>query len=644
MLDTIMNLLRRITRFVLTTTFNTATSNNYGDKLILERVEKQINILDGGLLQKAREQWQVGDWQNLVAIERTSLENNPDRATLALLVAAGYSQLGDIAEAKIFVKLAKDWGCCNALISQILISGVYNSLARAAASSGSEVNSTKYFRASINAGTPTADETKLLRKRINSQIHQLEKELEPNLQRPLTLSHNPNIRFKHVSFDRKQHLKYNIKLHKSIKQLASIALGKGWAGNTINTVIFRHHGILTNAGYQYTAFYVDEVTLRIIKRCLADNVLEVHDIHGNYNLKDAHNSISMGYDRQGYIHLTYDHHSSSLNYIRALKPHSIDDWSDEIAMTGMHEEKVTYPTFILPRNNYPLTLLYRDGAWNKGSARLKTYDESTTAWMDYPTPILSGADEKPWTCNAYWNHPGLGNDGSLHLSFVWRTHSLGKEQLINNINISYARSNDNGVTWQTCRGHVYQLPITPVNAEVIHPVSPGTNLINQCGMAIDSQNRPHIVFYANDESGIPQYQHLRFDGVRWRHQNLSKRVKAFNIMGGGTLKIPISRPDIVIDNEDNAYVIFRGDFSENRLAILKLKSPDYICEFESFNYIDQECVGYAEPVIDRERWSTDNILSLFVQHNNQPDHDIEHDSEKHLVKIIDWDVKTERSV
>jgi hypothetical protein len=642
MFDTIMNRLRRMIGFALPAPLNTVTCNIDDNKLILESVDEQISILDEELLKKAREQWQIGDWQNLISIELTSLENDPSRATLALLVAAGYGQIGDIAAAKKFVNLAKDWGCSSPLISQILISGVYNSLARAAASSGNE-KSTKYFIASISAGTQVSD-INFSKKRITHQIHQLENQLEPFLHRPLILSLNPQAKFKYLASDRKRKLYNNMKVYGSIKQLANISLGEGWAGNTINTVIFRHHGILTGAGYQYTAFYVNEKTLRILKRRLADNAIEHHDIHGNYNLKDAHNSISMGYDRQGYIHLTYDHHSTSLNYIRALKPHSIDDWSEEIPMTGMHEEQVTYPTFILPRNNYPLTLLYRDGVWNKGSARLKTYDELTKAWMDYPTPILSGADEQPWTCNAYWNHPGLGNDGSLHLSFVWRTHSLGKDQLINNINISYACSHDNGATWQTCRGHLYRLPITPVNAEVIHPVSPGTNLINQCGMAIDSKNRPHIVFYANDESGIPQYQHLRFDGVRWCHQNLSKRVKTFNMMGGGTLKIPISRPDIVIDNDDNAYVIFRGDFSENRLAILKLKSPDYTCEFESFNYIDQECVGYAEPVIDRVRWSTDNILSLFVQYNNQPDHDIEHDSEKHLVKIIDLDVKTERFV
>ena len=424
-----------------------------------------------------------------------------------------------------------------------------------------------------------------------------------------------------------------------MKEVANLNLGDGWAGNTINTVIFRHHGILTIGENQYTAFYVDENTLQVVKRNLTTNQLECHAIKGTYNLKDAHNSISMGHDRLGYIHLTYDHHSTSLRYIRSTTPCSIKEWGDEMAMTGTFEDKVTYPTFILPRHDFPLTLLYRDGAWNSGSARLKTYDEATETWRDHLTPVLSGADEKPWTCNAYWNSPALGSDGSLHLSFVWRTHSIGKDQLINNINVSYAMSKDNGLTWQTCRGRPYRLPITPVNAEVVHPVSPGTNLINQCGMALDSENRSHIVFYSNDESDIPQYQHLRFDGFKWHHQYISARLAVFNIKGGGTLKIPISRPEIVLDMDDNAYIIYRGDLSEDKIAIVTLKAPLYIYNPEDIQYLNSECLEHAEPVIDRVRWCNDNILSLLTQFNDQPDHDLDHQHRTYPVKIIDLDVR-----
>jgi hypothetical protein len=402
---------------------------------------------------------------------------------------------------------------------------------------------------------------------------------------------------------------------------AEFNLGEAWAGNTVNTVIFRHHGIFTHQGHQFTSFYVDDHTLRFVCRRLSDNHITQYDLAGEYNLKDAHNSISMGVDRDGYLHVCFDHHASQLRYRRSLQPMSIESWSEDQSMTGKHEELATYPTFILPRANYPLTLLYRDGTHNKGCARLKYYNEHTQSWIDKPTPILSGADQKPWSSNAYWNHPAIGSDGSLHLSFVWRTGVLGEDNLVNNINIGYAWSPDNGHHWYTLQGQPYQAPITPTTAETIWPLPPGSNLINQCSMALDSYNRPHIVFYANDVDGIPQYQHLRHDGRKWCHQILSGRTQSFKLAGGGTLQIPISRPEILLDRHGRAIVIYRGDLADGRMTATRLNPPEYDVAHSDQHVLDASPLGYAEPMVDREGWKLHQKLTILLQQNQQPNHD-----------------------
>lgn len=421
-----------------------------------------------------------------------------------------------------------------------------------------------------------------------------------------------------------------------VKQISCIELGEAWAGNTVNTVVFRHHGIFTRDGYQYTAFYIDEFTLRVVQRQLKNNDIHTHDIKGKFNLKDAHNSISLGIDRNGCLHMSYDHHATRLRYRRSLNAHDIQIWTDELLMTGAHEDKVTYPTFILPHHNFPLTLLYRDGIHNKGSARIKIYDEKNQSWKDYPTAILSGADNQPWTSNAYWNHPAIGSDGSLHLSFVWRTEMLGENQLVNNVNICYAWSPDNGVSWFTSLGKPCKLPITQVNAETVWPVSPGSNLINQCSMALDSKNRPHIAYYANDIAGIPQYQHLWFDGVQWCCTKISDRDKSFNLQGGGTLQIPISRPEIVIDDNDCVFIIYRGDLTGDALGFSKLemKSGKYQV-ISSDGIIWPEYLEFSEPLIDRVRWQKEKILSCLVQRTAQPDGDRSHEIKNNDLKIVD---------
>ena len=420
----------------------------------------------------------------------------------------------------------------------------------------------------------------------------------------------------------------------SIATRNEVSLGKAWASNTVNATIFRHHGILTIGDAQYTAFYASEKCIRIIKR-RAGYELESYDLLGSYTLRDAHNSISFGYDKNLCLHITYDHHGTRLRYRRATKPESIDDWTAELGMTGQHEDKVTYPTFINPSHGHPMCILYRDGIWNKGCARIKTYDEATQSWADRETPILSGQDEHPWTSNAYWNHPVVGADGTLHLSYVWRTDSIGPEQRINNMNICYARSADNGLNWETSLGQPYKLPITPVNTETVHAVSPGNNLMNQCSMALDSAGDPHIVFYANDANGIPQYFHLWQKDRAWRVVQVGTRETGFNLEGAGTLQLPISRPDIVLDKEDNAYVIYRGDLTGNKMVIQASAEPEYQSFPENELIILDVDLGSAEPVIDRTNWSENGILTLYLQYAEQQNGDIKTDPKYSDAVLVD---------
>lgn len=70
-----------------------------------------------------------------------------------------------------------------------------------------------------------------------------------------------------------------------------------------------------------------------MQRQLKNNDLHTHDIKGQFNLKDAHNSISLGMDRDGCLHISYDHHATRLRYRRSLNAHDIKSWTDELPMT-----------------------------------------------------------------------------------------------------------------------------------------------------------------------------------------------------------------------------------------------------------------------------------------------------------------------
>jgi len=190
--------------------------------------------------------------------------------------------------------------------------------------------------------------------------------------------------------------------------------------------------------------------------------------------------------------------------------------------------------------------------------------------------------------------------------------------MVNNINIGYARSFDRGNSWITSNGQPYKLPITQVNSEVVCQVSPNENLINQTSMAIDSSGYPHIATYINDKDAIPQYQHIWFDGAKWHMDCVSNNTEKFDLQGGGTLKIPISRPEILIDREDTVYIIYRSDETNQKFVATYLKAPYYNYHPNHTVELYSKSVGYAEPIIDKTRWEKEEVLSMLVQYNEQP--------------------------
>ncbi len=426
-----------------------------------------------------------------------------------------------------------------------------------------------------------------------------------------------------------------------LRPLVTIELGDAWAANSINTVVFRYHGVITTeCMHQFTSFFIDESTIHLIKRNIASNHLTENEIKGDYNVFDAHNSISIGIDPTKLLHLSYDQHAEKLNYRRSEQPLSIDSWTCEIFMTGNYEEKVTYPAFINITGSKVeecLLLLYRNGKSSNGDAHIKKYNEGKQEWEDQGKPILKGTEQKPWTCGPYWTNPVVDSSGRIHLFLTWRTHSLGEKKRINNVNIDYAYSVDRGETWYTSRKLEYQLPITPVNSETVYPISPGSNLINQTSAAVDNSNNPHMIFYSDDPDGIPQYQHLWFDGREWKHSYISNRNEPFALEGGGALQIPISRPEVLIDRNDYVYVIFRGDITERRMAVQRLSPPDYNPPGQ-FRILWDEPVDFAEPVIDRVRWGIDGILTMLIQKNYQPPHDLKHEVRMEPIYLVDWDI------
>lgn len=134
---------------------------------------------DEDLLERARTQWQFGDWESLANLQRDTLQHHPDRAKLALLAAAGQQQLGNAEQARQFTRLATQWGASKKLIAQVLIAGVHNTLGRAAAINGSQQRALNHFEEAVATANTQGDTRLLIQARTRHELERLNIAIEP---------------------------------------------------------------------------------------------------------------------------------------------------------------------------------------------------------------------------------------------------------------------------------------------------------------------------------------------------------------------------------------------------------------------------------------------------------------------------------
>jgi hypothetical protein len=162
------------------------------EAVIQEGVRAEVVPYDENLLERARTQWQFGDWESLSRIDREALGHHPERAKLALLAAAGCLQINAAAPARQFIRLAQEWGCSRRLVSQILVAGVHNSLGRVAAIAGDQLRALKHFEQAIGIGTPGAESRLLVQARASEQLAQLGIRCDSSVLRALVAKEQPD--------------------------------------------------------------------------------------------------------------------------------------------------------------------------------------------------------------------------------------------------------------------------------------------------------------------------------------------------------------------------------------------------------------------------------------------------------------------
>jgi hypothetical protein len=194
-----------------------------------------------------------------------------------------------------------------------------------------------------------------------------------------------------------------------------VDVAPGWADNSVNTVVFRRHALVSHGTgaqeRQYIAFYDAAGRVVLGRRKPGATAWELERTPYSGNARDAHNSISIGVDSGGVLHVAWDHHNGPLRYARGTAPGAIT-LGPELPMTGRDERSVSYPEFH-PLPGGAMLFLYRDGGSGRGNLVVNRYDPAGARWTRLHDNLISGEGRR----NAYWQAV-VDGAGTVHVSWT----------------------------------------------------------------------------------------------------------------------------------------------------------------------------------------------------------------------------------
>jgi len=391
-----------------------------------------------------------------------------------------------------------------------------------------------------------------------------------------------------------------------------LPVGPGFSGTSINVVANRRNALFTHRSEQFAAYYDDRGFVVLARRQLGTERWETRRTKLRGNTADAHNSISLAVDGEGFLHLAWNHHDDALNYVRSKSPLSFDLGSPQ-QMTGQAETRVTYPEFyLLPDGD--LLFLYRDGVSGNGRTVLNRYHTAEKRWVAVQGNLIDGEGAR----SAYWGAT-VDRRGGLHLAWIWRD----TPDVASNHDIAYAFSPDAGQHWQTIAGRELTPPFVAGNSDYAARIPAHHNLMNSPWVAVDMQGRPYLLSYWSDEaSAVPQFHMLRYDGARWIAEQITRRQESFELGGGGTRRLPISRGVLLLEGwsqTPSAHLIYRDDAHEGRAMLLStaaIGSGEW-----TERELTRDSLGAWEPVIDPVQWGRLQQFHLLLQNVSQRDGD-----------------------
>lgn len=311
-----------------------------------------------------------------------------------------------------------------------------------------------------------------------------------------------------------------------------IKIDSVWAGHPVG------FSLLTDGNRQYIAYYNAERSMVVGQRNLDEDEFSLHTMPrtsrettgGTSTVLgwDSHNSVTIGVDKDGYIHLSGNMHVNSLTYFKSEMPHDISTLKQEMEMVGTNEKRCTYPHFMLTKEK-ELLFHYRDGGSGNGNEIYNVYDCETKKWsrmLDVPLTDGQGL------MNAYQTQPTVRSDGWYHVYWVWRD----TPDCSTNHDLSYMKSPDLK-NWYDAFGNPIELPATlDKKSVIVDPIPVKGGIINLAArLCFDEENNPLFAYHKYGPEGNLQFYVSSIIDEKWVAKQVTNWDYRWEFSGNGSI-------------------------------------------------------------------------------------------------------------
>ncbi|NQU54894.1 MAG: BNR-4 repeat-containing protein [Bacteroidetes bacterium] len=316
----------------------------------------------------------------------------------------------------------------------------------------------------------------------------------------------------------------------------TVKIDSVWAGQPVGFCLYTH------GDRQYIAYYNANRNMVVGQRNLTDDEFKLHimppttreETGGTSTLLgwDSHNSVTLGIDKDGYIHLSGNMHVNPITYFKSTHPNDISTLKQEMEMVGTNEKRCTYPHFMTTKEG-ELLFHYRDGGSGNGNEIYNVYSCETKKWsrmLDVPLTDGQGL------MNAYQTQPTVMKDGWYHVYWVWRD----TPDCSTNHDLSYMKSPDLK-KWYNAFGEKFDLPASlDKELVIVDPIPVQGGIINLAAkLCLDENNKPVFAYHKYDSVGKTQFFVAQVQGNKWVYNQITNWDYRWYFSGNGSINTDI---------------------------------------------------------------------------------------------------------